>query len=113
MTGISGTTPSDQGWSAALDAFEADLDALETALAEQAWDDLPRTDGPGTPADAPTPSEQARAAALLRRAAPLEERMRQAMQALDNELAGLSVKRQAATSYAQLGGPAAEPPPPA
>lgn len=111
MTRASGTAASDQGWSAALDAFEADLDAVETALAEQAWDNLPLSPSPATPADAPTAAEQARAEALLRRAAALEERMRQAMQELDDELAGLSAKRDAASNYARLGGPLAEPPP--
>lgn len=98
-------------WSAALDAFEADLDAVETALAEQAWQNLPRSANPATPAGTPTPAEQARAETLLRRAAPIEARVRAAMRELDNELADLSAKRDAATSYAQLGGAPAEPPP--
>lgn len=111
MTDTSGAAASEHGWSATLDAFEADLDAVETALAERAWDNLLHTPSPATPAGAPTAAERVRAEALLRRAAPLQERMRRAMQELDDELAGLSAKRDAASSYARLGGPLPEPPP--
>lgn len=101
------------GWGQALEDFAAFLDEVEavlagddvTALVDTPW--TPPVRGPAA-GDA-GPGEQARAEALLGRAAGCEQRLREALNAVRADLDEVSTRRTAAARYRSDGEAGAAP----
>jgi hypothetical protein len=100
-------------WTAQLDAFETLLDAAEGQLvdAAEAQPAAPAEEQPAAPAwpawaapagdlGVPTPTEAARAAALLDRAATIRDAVSSALGVMAGELGDLDTRRGAARAYA-------------
>jgi hypothetical protein len=90
-------------WAAALDELADLLDRNEQDLAADDWtpDADPAPAAPAAPVGVPTAAERARAAALRRRAADQERRLRAEREATGDALGELGRRRQAARRYTE------------
>ena len=88
------------GWASAMEAFVRQLDVLEEALDDDAWDDAPKLTP--TEVDGELPEELVPAARnLVERIAELEQRIIDELAETRTALRDLEVRRRAARSYHQ------------
>ncbi len=96
-------------WDEALDAFEASLSALESALEDGDWDELVLSPlragelGELSPSDPHDRARRARRSVLDERWRSLEPRLVQALSEVEREITQLGDTRRAVAGYASAG----------